>query len=154
MHIYYIFYRFLVAKTIKGTDGGYECHSTSAGLKTSVFLFFEWKFFFGFTGCCLVSLLSPCSACNVSGSSPSHSGNETYVDHKNIRNYENTTLFYVSTFQYLAVAIVFSKGKPFRQPSYKNCETSSLHSWFSLQHSELELISKCQLTRKSSQLAQ
>ncbi|XP_051767927.1 polyamine-transporting ATPase 13A3 isoform X2 [Ctenopharyngodon idella] len=32
----------------------------------------------------------------------------------------NTTLFFVSSFQYLIVAVVFSKGKPFRQPSYKN----------------------------------
>ncbi|XP_041804878.1 probable cation-transporting ATPase 13A3 [Chelmon rostratus] len=62
-------------------------------------------------------------ACNVSSFSFSNSSNTTTTpqDPKNIRNYENTTLFYISAFQYLAVAIVFSKGKPFRQPSYKNC---------------------------------
>ncbi|XP_078420012.1 polyamine-transporting ATPase 13A3-like isoform X1 [Cetorhinus maximus] len=41
-------------------------------------------------------------------------------DEKNIKSYENTTVFFISCFQYLIVAIVFSKGKPFRQPSYKN----------------------------------
>ncbi|XP_066467193.1 polyamine-transporting ATPase 13A3 isoform X2 [Tiliqua scincoides] len=45
---------------------------------------------------------------------------ETAVDEHNIRNYENTTLFFISSFQYLAVAVAFSKGKPFRQPCYKN----------------------------------
>uniref|UniRef100_A0A669E5W1 Polyamine-transporting ATPase 13A3 n=1 Tax=Oreochromis niloticus TaxID=8128 RepID=A0A669E5W1_ORENI len=60
-------------------------------------------------------------ACNVSRSIFSLRVNVTDPqNHKNIRNYENTSLFYISAFQYLAVAIVFSKGKPFRQPSYKN----------------------------------
>uniref|UniRef100_A0A8C9SXN0 Polyamine-transporting ATPase 13A3 n=1 Tax=Scleropages formosus TaxID=113540 RepID=A0A8C9SXN0_SCLFO len=50
--------------------------------------------------------------------------NETEDDDHNIRNYENTTLFFISSFQYLIVAIVFSKGKPFRQPTYSNCKCS------------------------------
>lgn len=61
------------------------------------------------------------NACNVSRSVEPFGENNTYVDIKNIRNYENTTLFFVSCFQYLTVAIVFSKGKPFRQSSLKNC---------------------------------
>uniref|UniRef100_A0A3B4ET50 Polyamine-transporting ATPase 13A3 n=1 Tax=Pundamilia nyererei TaxID=303518 RepID=A0A3B4ET50_9CICH len=66
-------------------------------------------------------------ACNVSRSIFSLRVNVTDPqNHKNIRNYENTSLFYISTFQYLAVAIVFSKGKPFRQPSYKNCKAKTV----------------------------
>ncbi|KAI1235865.1 putative cation-transporting ATPase 13A3, partial [Lamprotornis superbus] len=62
-------------------------------------------------------------ACNVldaQNTSSAHHGNETIHDEHYIKNYENTTLFFISSFQYLIVAIVFSKGKPFRQPCYKN----------------------------------
>ncbi|PKK26950.1 putative cation-transporting ATPase 13A3, transcript variant X2 [Columba livia] len=62
-------------------------------------------------------------ACNVldaTNTSSAGGGNETLHDEHNIKNYENTTLFFISSFQYLIVAIVFSKGKPFRQPCYKN----------------------------------
>ncbi|XP_078525906.1 polyamine-transporting ATPase 13A3-like [Lissotriton helveticus] len=38
----------------------------------------------------------------------------------NVISIENTTLFYVSCFQYLIVALVFTKGKPFRQPTHTN----------------------------------
>ncbi|KAM9315825.1 polyamine-transporting ATPase 13A3 [Gastrophryne carolinensis] len=59
------------------------------------------------------------NVCNISTASVH--ANDTVHDEHNISNFENTTLFYVSCFQYLIVAVVFSKGKPFRKPSYKNC---------------------------------
>lgn len=63
------------------------------------------------------------NACNTTGNlywNSSHLYNQTELDPHNIQNYENTTVFFISSFQYLIVAIAFSKGKPFRQPCYKN----------------------------------
>ncbi|KAL7991168.1 hypothetical protein Chor_012823 [Crotalus horridus] len=60
-------------------------------------------------------------ACNFSAAAnSSQPANVSNHDEHNIRNYENTTLFFVSCFQYLIVAVVFSKGRPFRQPCYRN----------------------------------
>uniref|UniRef100_A0A803T0S5 Cation-transporting ATPase n=1 Tax=Anolis carolinensis TaxID=28377 RepID=A0A803T0S5_ANOCA len=42
--------------------------------------------------------------------------------HQTSQFLENTTLFYVSCFQYIAVALAFAKGRPFRQPTWTNRE--------------------------------
>ncbi|XP_048361437.1 polyamine-transporting ATPase 13A3 isoform X2 [Sphaerodactylus townsendi] len=61
-----------------------------------------------------------CRPSGAPGANASAHGNGTLHDEHNIRNYENTTLFFISCFQYLTVAVAFSKGKPFRQPCHKN----------------------------------
>lgn len=42
---------------------------------------------------------------------------------KSYKSYENTTLWMLSTINCILVALVFAKGKPFRQPVYKNCKS-------------------------------
>ncbi|XP_042314211.1 LOW QUALITY PROTEIN: polyamine-transporting ATPase 13A3 [Sceloporus undulatus] len=63
------------------------------------------------------------NVCDVSGvpfaNASQHNSTSVHDEH-NIQNYENTTIFFISSFQYLIVAVAFSKGRPFRQPCYKN----------------------------------
>ncbi|XP_053137543.1 polyamine-transporting ATPase 13A2 isoform X2 [Hemicordylus capensis] len=46
--------------------------------------------------------------------------NGTVTAPENLPNYENTVVFCISGFQYLILAIVMSKGYPFRKPLYTN----------------------------------
>lgn len=75
-----------------------------------------------------------CSAClsvnnHVENSSSASSlglhgvrgGDPTEVDN-GYKSYENTTVWLLSTINCLIIALVFSKGKPFRQPIYTNCK--------------------------------
>ncbi|XP_029433723.1 cation-transporting ATPase 13A2 isoform X2 [Rhinatrema bivittatum] len=46
--------------------------------------------------------------------------NDTVIAPLNLPNYENTVIFSVSGYQYLILAVVMSKGYPFRKPLYTN----------------------------------
>ncbi|XP_061456915.1 polyamine-transporting ATPase 13A2 isoform X2 [Rhineura floridana] len=46
--------------------------------------------------------------------------NSSLTAPQNLPNYENTVVFCISGFQYLILAVVMSKGQPFRKPLYTN----------------------------------
>ncbi|XP_069467226.1 polyamine-transporting ATPase 13A2 isoform X2 [Ambystoma mexicanum] len=46
--------------------------------------------------------------------------NASSTAHLHLPNYENTVIFSISGFQYLILAVVLSKGHPFRKPLYTN----------------------------------
>lgn len=61
--------------------------------------------------------LSLLANATLEGGSPGEEGEDGY------KSYENTTVWLLSTLNCLGVALVFSKGRPFRQPVYKNCKS-------------------------------
>ncbi|KAH0626031.1 hypothetical protein JD844_000730 [Phrynosoma platyrhinos] len=70
-----------------------------------------------------ITLLSPniTNLVNVTARQESQLGEEEADgEDDSVHSFENTTLFYISCFQYIAVALAFSKGRPFRQPIRTN----------------------------------
>lgn len=53
-------------------------------------------------------------------------------EHSNIVNSENTVLFLVSCYQYILIAVVLCKGRPFRQPLSHNCKWIDQGLWVML----------------------
>ncbi|KAJ7313297.1 hypothetical protein JRQ81_004585 [Phrynocephalus forsythii] len=70
-------------------------------------------------GCALATnLTGGASRTNVTAQQGPEEEDEEGAD--TVRSFENTTLFFVSCFQYIAVAVAFAKGRPFRQPTWTN----------------------------------
>lgn len=68
-----------------------------------------------------------CSVCPVRNESVSALSASPNVPEKTRSNstfasFENTTIWFLGTINCIVVALVFSKGKPFRQPTYTNCK--------------------------------
>lgn len=51
--------------------------------------------------------------------------NSTVIDNANLPNMENTSVFALSGFQYIIMAVVVTKGYPHKKPLYHNGESSA-----------------------------
>lgn len=78
------------------------------------------SYFIGFFG----FLFSACTVHNksISNITMPPTAPENAGSNDDFRSFENTTIWFLGTINCIIVALIFSKGKPFRQPTYKNCE--------------------------------
>ena len=58
----------------------------------------------------------------ITWSQPWYKHNGSALHHKKLSCHDNVAIFAISSFQLITLALIFSKGAPYRKPIYSNCK--------------------------------